>query len=52
MLTWSDEQLREYVDKKIKERELESIAQAELVKKQKEEKERQEYEKLKEKYGD
>lgn len=52
MLAWSDEQLREYVDKKIKERELESIAQAELVKKQKEEKERQEYERLKEKYGD
>lgn len=51
MLTWSDEQLREYVDKKIKERELEYITQAELAKKQKEEEERREYERLKEKYG-
>ena len=52
MLTWSDEQLREYVDKKIKEREIAAIAKAELTKKQKEEKERQEYEQIKEKYGD
>lgn len=51
MLTWSDEQLREYVDEKIKEREIAAIAKAELSKKQKEERERQEYERLKEKYG-
>ena len=51
MLTWTDDQLREYVNKKIKERELESIAKVELSKKQKEEEERREYERLKEKYG-
>ena len=50
MLTWPDEQLRKYVDEKIKEREFAAIAKAELSKKQKEEKERQEYERLKEKY--
>ena len=50
MLTWTDEQLQEYVDKKIKERELESIAKVELSKKQKEEEERRELERLKEKY--
>ena len=52
MLTWTDEQLREYVDKKIKEREFVAIAKAKLSKKQKEEEERREYERLKEKYGD
>ena len=51
-LTWSDEQLREYVDEKIKEREVAAIAKAELSKKQKEEEERREYERLKEKFGD
>jgi hypothetical protein len=51
MLTWTDEQLREYVDKKIKERELVAIEKAELSKKQKEEEERREYERLKEKFG-
>lgn len=50
MLTWSDDQLREYVNKKIKERELESIARVELSKKQKEEEERRELERLKAKY--
>ena len=52
MLTWTDEQLREYVDKKIKERESVAIAKAELSKKQKEEEERREYERLKAKYGE
>ena len=52
MLTWSDEQLLKYIDKKIKERESIAISKAELSKKQKEEEERREYERLKEKYGD
>ena len=52
MLTWTDEQLREYVDEKIKEREVVALAKAKLSKKQKEEEERREYERLKEKYGD
>lgn len=51
MLMWTDEQLREYVDKKIKEREIAAIEKAELSKKQKEEEERREYERLKEKFG-
>ena len=50
MLTGTDDQLREYVNKKIKERELESIAKVELSKKQKEEEERRELERLKAKY--
>ena len=52
MLTWTNEQLREYVDKKIKERESVAIAKVELSKKQMEEEERREYERLKEKYGE
>ena len=52
MLTWTDEQLREYVDEQIKEREVVASAKAKLSKKQKEEEERREYERLKEKYGD
>lgn len=51
MLTWTDDELREYVDEKIKEREVVAIAKAKLSKKQKEEEERREYERLKEKYG-
>lgn len=52
MLTWSDEQLREYVDEELKKYELELAAQAELAKKKKEEEERKEFERLKAKYGE
>lgn len=51
MLTWSDDQLCEYVDKELKKREQEFIARTELAKKQKEEEERREFERLKAKYG-
>ena len=50
MLTWTDEQLNEYVNNILAYRELEAKHKADAIAKEKEEKERQEYERLKEKY--
>lgn len=51
MLTWTDEQLNEYVINILTERELEAKRKACDIAKEKEEEERKEYERLKEKYG-
>ena len=50
MLTWTDEQLNDYVNNILAERESEAKRKADAIAKEKEEKERQEYERLKEKY--
>lgn len=51
MLTWTDEQLQQYIDKTLAEREAFALAEKKAQEKAKEEKERNEYERLKEKFG-
>ena len=52
MLTWSDDELKNYVEQIKKGKEEERVREEIEKAKKKEEKERQEYERLKEKYGD
>lgn len=52
MLTWTDDELREYVEQIKKGKEEERVREEIEKARKKEEKERREYERLKEKYGD
>ena len=51
MLTWNDEQLRVYVNNKLKQQESERIAEEHLILKEIEDKELSELKRLQEKYG-
>ena len=52
MLTWTDDELREYVEQIKKGKEEERVREEIEKTRKKEEEERREYERLKEKYGD